>query len=180
MGIKLADLSPERLEEHRRQLREKQKARRATPEGKAKRKEWNAKYRQKDTEKSKEQSRRYNKKWYDSYLEHARAKAKRNRDKNKATGQAAQRRRLVRNYTPKTARELIINISKRVPNYSCKDDIIAQSVLFVCEGARIYDAIKKATKVVLKEENFMQYAAVDIADCYWLEAEPETSEDASF
>lgn len=177
---KISELTPEEQEERRRIKRERKRAYLATPEGKAAKSKENAEYRLRNLEASRARTSRAHKKRRAEQGDVVRAYERNYRATKPDIVDKASRRKAIKKASPKYIHALMLDIKRRVPNYDCKDDIVALTALLVCEGIRLGDAVKKATKSVLKDESFQAFKTVPVEDCFWLEAEPEPAGDDPF
>lgn len=170
---RIADLTPEEAELRRAKAREYSKKYRATEAGRAIRIEVSKRYREKNLEdqRKKDSERAVAKYWADPVKarEYVNFKHKRRPD----IKQASVRRRQIRQASHQTATELMQDISKRVPRLDCRDEIIAVAALLVCEGVRLGDAVRRATKIALRDQDFTKYSSVPVEECFWLCEEPE-------
>lgn len=168
----VADMTPEEREEARIKRAEYRKKYTQSEKGKAAIKRKNQKYWEKNREKWRPRlaelgriARARNPKKSSEYSKQYR---KRNPEKAKAASDKKDRRRSWREAPNKRAVELLKDLSGRTPNYIYREDIVATAALYVMEGSRVYDALKKATKAVLRDESFVQFNAVPVEDCFWL------------
>jgi hypothetical protein len=173
---RVADMSPEEAERHRAKARDYRKKYRATEAGRAKLIDISKRYRERNLEdQRKKDSDRYRRKyWADP--EKSRAQAKLKHERRPDIRQRADRRRLIREASHRTANQLMREISKRAPRLDCRDEIVSVTALLVCEGVRLGDAVRRATKIALKDQDFTKYSSVPVEECFWLCEEPEEIE----
>lgn len=165
---RIADCTPEEAQERRRKQNEYRRAHRKTEAGKKAKAEESKRYREAGGEALRKRHAERSRKYRAESPEKKQANNARYRHKHYDIVQAVERRRQVRNSTPRRARDLLSDIRRRAPNIACRDDIVSVTALLVCEGVRLGDAVRRATKMVLKDESFTQYSSVPIEECFWL------------